>query len=346
MAKKEKKAAKKEKKLDKNARRRRAAIDLAAIENPKKKKITFAEEIAYSVIFVFVATLLVTLVGTNFIFMSTEASAELLDKLYPIDKNNPAYKVWPFEDFPYPRHKYQAIGWLKDTWAIVMSFFFPYLPDYATWITDLFCITYITNRIILRIFVNQFNKADCEKESLPRILIFLFGCLEFAFLAVFLLPISFCFNFFYAPLTANWAAFAVGGFIPAFFIAIYNAFYIYTNYIFNSTIGVFIREKDKFKTIMSGLRNEILIVFLWICVYSILSWDSNVIPQFIATLILMLILGITCIYSVFKFNNWFFGPGNYFNTTVMSVLWVLNAVVDFLLPFLKKGDKSTKVDKN
>ena len=289
-------------------------------QKKKKQPNNIATDIVYSVIFVFVSTLLVTLVGTNFIFMSTEASAKLLEKLYPIDRSNPAYKEWPFEDFPYPRHKYQAIGWLKDTWAIVMSFFFPYLPDYATWITDMFCITYITNRIILRIFVNQFNKVECEKESLPRILVFLFGCLEFAFLSVFLLPMSFCFNFFYASVTANWAAFAAGGFIPAFFIAIYNAFYIYINYLYNSTIGVFIKEKDKFKSIMNGLRYEIAIIFLWVCTLSILSWDASVVPPFVATLLLLLILVFTSGYSVFKFNEWFFGPYNRLNMIVLSMI--------------------------
>ena len=272
-------------------------------DNIMNGETSIVKQVLHSVIIVVVATIIITLVGVNFIVMTSATNDTLLDELYPIAAKT--YKTWPF----ITSEKSSVLGILDKVFAGMVGtvpiayVWFPRFPDYSTWIADMFCISYITNRRILRIFINQLkttksptissriaevlgNHSKYNASNLPLIMIFIFGCLEFAFLAVFLLPISFCCNMF-ASLKANWAAFALGGFFPALFLAIYNAVYIYSTFIYNSTIGLFIAKKDECKNIMKRLVDDILIIILWIITLVSLSWDRSMIPLLLHPLLLL-----------------------------------------------------------
>jgi hypothetical protein len=295
-----------------------------------KNAPSIAAQFVRIAIVVLVATIIITLVGINFIIITTD-ELDLINTLYPINPSHVAYEAFPFKKLT--RNK-TVLDIIVDSIDTIFSkmismypllyYLFPRLPDYSGWVSGTFCLSYITTRMILQLFMsflrpvkkrsiiesirNKFSETTMSSSAnttLPHIIVFIFGCLEFAFLAVFLLPISFVCNFFYAPLIENWAAFALGGFIPAFFLAIFNSLYIYITYIFNSTIGIFISRADEFKQIITNLRVDIIVIICWIFIFVSLSHDRNTITPFFASIIVSGAFIITCYAYVTKIWNWF-----------------------------------------
>jgi hypothetical protein len=275
------------------------------------KNINDKLSILPKIVFAIVFTIIIMMIGSNFIFMTRHADKEIFDKLYPVNFHDTVYSKWPFVPLDIDlgflnnivtQYDY-IISALVSMFPMLLSVF-PRLPNYSQWLADTMRITYITNRLLLRMAYEQFAIEKCEKDTFPNILLFLVGCFEFIFFAIFLIPISFFLNLCYSSVMSNWVAFAFGGFFPAFFIAIFNAFYFYINYIYSAIIGTFVKEKDTCITIINNMRPDLLIIFLWVCVITILSFDTVMIPTFIATTILLTVFAYTAIYYTYAFWKW------------------------------------------
>ena len=335
MGKKQKRARKRERKQERKQEReqereqKRAFMDELERQKEEKKyqaqkkekrkrrqdnrEASYTETIMLKIVLTFVFTIIIILVGTNFIFMTRHADDNLFDKLYPINFDDDVYSNWPFVtldidlgfiDKIITQYDY-IIDALISMFPILLSVF-PRLPNYSQWLADTMRITYITNRLLLRMAYEQFAKEQCEKDTFPKILLFLVGCVEFVFFTIFLIPISFFLNLCYSSVIANWVAFALGGFFPAFFIAIFNAFYFYINYIYSSIIGTFVKEKEECRKIITSMRLDLVIIFLWVSVITILSVDAVMIPTDIATLILLIVFSATVIRYAHAFYLWYY----------------------------------------
>jgi len=277
------------------------------------RQASYTESILLKIVLTFVFTIIIILVGTNFIFMTRYADDKMFDKLYPINFDNDVYSNWPFVpldidlgfiDKIITQYDY-IIAALISMFPMLLSVF-PRLPNYSQWLADTMRITYITNRLLLRMAYEQFTKEKCEKDTFPKILLFLVGCVEFVFFTIFLIPISFFLNLCYSSVMANWVAFALGGFFPAFFIAIFNAFYFYINYIYSSIIGTFVKEKEECRKIITSMKLDLVIIFLWVSVITILSVDAVMIPTDIATIILLIVFAATVIRYTHAFYLWYY----------------------------------------
>ena len=330
MGKKQKKARKRERKREREQEREQERELMIELERQKEEKYqgqkkekrkrrqdnrqaSYAETILLKIVLTFVFTIIIILVGTNFIFMTRHADDNLFDKLYPVNFDNDVYSNWPFVPLDIDlgfldkiiNQGDYIISELTRLFPMLLSVF-PRLPNYSQWLADTMRITYITNRLLLRMAYEQFAKEKCEKDTFPKILLFLVGCVEFVFFTIFLIPISFFLNLCYSSVMANWVAFALGGFFPAFFIAIFNAFYFYINYIYSSIIGTFVKEKEECRKIITSMKLDLVIIFLWVSVITILSVDSVMIPTDIATIILLIVFATTVIRYAHAFYLWYY----------------------------------------
>ena len=78
------------------------------------------------------------------------------------------------------------------------------------------------------------------------------------------------------------------------------------NYIYSSIIGTFVKEKEECRKIITSMKLDLVIIFLWVSVITILSVDAVMIPTDIATIILLIVFAATVIRYTHAFYLWYY----------------------------------------